>query len=192
LQYTGWSKKSCTFLIHHISRLFGPPVRWLGFWSMQTYNHTNTSSLGKQHAGIDGPISGADDEDVLCRVDAVHLSQQLCNDAVTRPQGCPPNSASRHTHIEASSSAHNMTLPASAAIDRYAAPAGHSAANQPDAAAAVDRRDRQTDNGPLRNTAVHTMRKAPSASCYDRLATGDRITAVHSRIKLRTSTAYKS
>ena len=42
---------------------------------MQTYNHTNTSSLGKQHAGMDGPISGADDEDVLCRVDAVHLSQ---------------------------------------------------------------------------------------------------------------------
>jgi len=38
-----------------------------------------------------------------------------------------------------------MQAGASAAVDRYFLPAGHSAANPPHAAAAVDRRDRQTD-----------------------------------------------
>jgi len=46
--------------------------------------------------------------------------------------------------------------PAPAVIDRYLLPAGRSAANQPHAAAAVDRWDRQTD-GRTDTGPLHTL-----------------------------------
>ena len=43
---------------------------------------------------------------------------------------------------------------APAAVDRYLLPAGSSAANQPHAAVAVDRRDRRTDTRPYTHTDI--------------------------------------